>query len=113
MDTCSNTLRSDGLMPTMSSKQSSELISGSKIQLISIEPIHIRKARCCKVPDIGEINSRARHNLLLSSLRYSCINSDKGSGCRAAAGIHVHSRHNENFSECEPTAGFGIDVKHG
>ena len=99
-------------MPTMSSKQSSELISGSKIQLISIEPIHIRKARCCKVPDIGEINSRARHNLSLPSLRYSSICSDRDSGCRAA-GFHVHSRHNENFGECEPAAGFGIDVKHG
>jgi hypothetical protein len=45
-------------------------------------------------------------------LRYSRISFDTGSGCRAAA-YHIHSRHNENFGECERTARCGSNTKHG
>jgi hypothetical protein len=83
-----------------------------EIELIGFEPANVRKACCCKSPDISEINIRARHNLLLPSLLYSRIASDTASEYRAA-GFHVHSCHNENFGKCEPTVGFGSDVKHG
>src|SRR4030095_10365373 len=35
-----------------------------EIELIGFNPANLRKACCCKAPDISEINSRARHNLL-------------------------------------------------
>jgi hypothetical protein len=36
-----------------------------------------------------------------------------GPACgRQANGFYVHSRHDENFSECERAAGFGGDIKH-
>src|SRR4029453_2006054 len=72
-----------------------------EIKLIGFEPAHFGETGCCKAPDIFEINSCARHNLLLPSLAYSRIASDTAPGYRAP-GFHVHSCHNEHFGKCEP-----------
>src|SRR5215469_12889299 len=120
-----------GLLPTMSSKQGSELTSVSRFipltsnSLISSKPVPCWSSKLVKATAASAIifsiyRSQLRclgspwtNNMTRIFVRCSrTVDSDAPVEVQASA-LDVHRRHDENFCECKGAASLWGDLEHG